>query len=82
MTDAESTGNAAFIQAANDAKSLPSKPSDADLLTLYGLFKQGVIGDNTTAKVNLVNLIPAWYARFQRKSKVGSMDQEQGNVND
>jgi diazepam-binding inhibitor (GABA receptor modulating acyl-CoA-binding protein) len=51
MADAESTGNAAFIQAANDAKALSSKPSDNDLLTLYGLFKQGVVGDNNTEKV-------------------------------
>jgi diazepam-binding inhibitor (GABA receptor modulating acyl-CoA-binding protein) len=52
MADAESTGNAAFIEAANDVKALPSKPSDDDLLTLYGLFKQGIVGDNNTEKVS------------------------------
>ena len=51
MADAESTGNAVFIQAASDAKALSSKPSDNDLLKLYGLFKQGVVGDNNTEKV-------------------------------
>lgn len=65
MSDAESTGNVAFIQAANDVKSLTSKPSDSDLLTLYGLFKQGVVGDNTTEKV-CIKLILARDARFQR----------------
>lgn len=60
MSDEESTGNPAFIQAANDVKSLTSKPSDSDLLTLYGLFKQGVVGDNTTPKVFIKSLIKAW----------------------
>lgn len=32
--------NAAFKKAADDAKSLNKKPSDDDLLQLYGLYKR------------------------------------------
>ncbi len=73
MTDAESTGNAAFIKAANDAKSLPTKPSDTDLLTMYGLFKQAVIGDNDTAKViSLDNIsLECWISKAKPNGKRG-----------
>ena len=36
-----------FEQAAIEVKQLPSKPSNTDLLELYGLFKQGTEGDVT-----------------------------------
>nr|CAH7756044.1 unnamed protein product [Callosobruchus chinensis] len=35
-----------FNKAAEDVKNLKSKPSDADLLEIYALFKQGSIGDH------------------------------------
>ena len=38
-----------FVKAAGDVRTLTNVP-DADLLTLYGLFKQGVHGDNSTEK--------------------------------
>jgi acyl-CoA-binding protein len=34
-----------FDAAANNVKNLKSKPSDNDLLELYGLFKQATVGD-------------------------------------
>lgn len=34
-----------FEKAAADVKSLPSKPSDDELLTLYGFYKQATEGD-------------------------------------
>ncbi|KAJ3215166.1 hypothetical protein HDU67_000734 [Dinochytrium kinnereticum] len=46
--DPASTGNAAFVQAAADVKTLTYKPSNEELLELYALFKQGIVGDNTT----------------------------------
>lgn len=39
-----------FEQAQADVKTLSSKPSNDDLLTLYALFKQGTAGDASTAK--------------------------------
>jgi len=44
---------AAFDKAAAEVKNLKQKPSDDELLKLYGLFKQGTVGDNETAKPGL-----------------------------
>ncbi|KAI8366049.1 acyl-CoA-binding protein [Radiomyces spectabilis] len=40
----------AFEKAAAEAQQLPKKPSDDDLLQLYGLYKQATIGDCNTNK--------------------------------
>ncbi|KAL7309064.1 acyl-CoA-binding protein (ACBP)/diazepam binding inhibitor (DBI)/endozepine (EP) [Mucor circinelloides] len=42
--------SAEFNTAAEEVKNLASKPSDNQLLELYGLFKQATVGDNTTSK--------------------------------
>ena len=42
--------DAQFAQAQADVKTLTSKPSNEDLLTLYALFKQGTAGDASGAK--------------------------------
>jgi diazepam-binding inhibitor (GABA receptor modulating acyl-CoA-binding protein) len=39
-----------FEQAQTDVKTLTSKPSNDNLLTLYALFKQGTAGDASGAK--------------------------------
>lgn len=38
----------AFLKAADEAKKLPTKPSDADMLELYSLYKQATVGDCNT----------------------------------
>ena len=41
-----------FRQAALDVKGkLKVRPADDELLILYGLFKQGLVGDNNTSKL-------------------------------
>lgn len=42
--------DARFEQAQADVKTLSSKPSNDDLLTLYALFKQGTAGDASGSK--------------------------------
>lgn len=37
-----------FDKAAEEAKTLPKDTSNDDKLALYGLFKQGTVGDNNT----------------------------------
>lgn len=37
-----------FNKAAEDVKNLTKKPSDQELLDLYGLFKQATVGDCNT----------------------------------
>ncbi|OMJ24634.1 Acyl-CoA-binding protein-like protein [Smittium culicis] len=56
MADAESTGNAAFIKASVDVKSLTTKPSNDVLLELYALFKQGIVGDNNDPAPGMFDL--------------------------
>lgn len=40
-----------FNKAAEEAKTLPDQTSNDDKLILYGLFKQGTVGDCNTCKV-------------------------------
>jgi diazepam-binding inhibitor (GABA receptor modulating acyl-CoA-binding protein) len=39
-----------FDKAAEEAKALPDQTSNDDKLVLYGLFKQGTVGDVNTGK--------------------------------
>jgi diazepam-binding inhibitor (GABA receptor modulating acyl-CoA-binding protein) len=45
-----------FTAAADAVKSLPSKPSDSELLELYGLYKQATEGPNGTPKPGFLDL--------------------------
>ncbi|KAJ3045055.1 Acyl-CoA-binding domain-containing protein 1 [Rhizophlyctis rosea] len=56
MADPASTGNQEFVQAAADVKALTYKPNNDELLRLYGLFKQGIVGDNDTSKPGVFDL--------------------------
>ncbi|CAF0799633.1 unnamed protein product [Rotaria sp. Silwood1] len=47
---------AEFDKAAEEVKNLSKKPSDDELLKIYGLFKQATVGDNTTAKPGMFDL--------------------------
>lgn len=38
-----------FETAAREVKDLSTKPSNEDMLLLYGLYKQSTVGDNTAA---------------------------------
>lgn len=44
----------AFDKAAKEAKNLPTKPSDADMLELYALYKQVTVGDCNTGTKNVL----------------------------
>ena len=39
-----------FLKAAEEAKTLPTKPSDADMAVLYGYYKQAKFGDCNTGE--------------------------------
>lgn len=62
--------SATFNEKADAVKSLPSKPTDDELLQLYGLFKQATIGDNTTQKPGVFD--------FKGKYKWESWDKLKG----
>ena len=40
-----------FNEAAEEVKRLKNKPSDADMLTIYSLFKQATVGDINTGSL-------------------------------
>ncbi len=48
---------AQFEQAQKDVRKLTKKPSDADLLALYSLFKQSTEGDATGARPGMLNVV-------------------------
>ncbi|CAH6721114.1 acyl-CoA-binding protein [[Candida] jaroonii] len=45
-----------FNEKAEKVKNLTKKPTDDELLNLYGLFKQATVGDNTTSKPGFLDL--------------------------
>ncbi|UJR31149.1 hypothetical protein I4U23_018656 [Adineta vaga] len=47
---------AEFNQAAADVKNLSKKPSDDQLLKLYGLYKQATTGDNNSGKPGMLDI--------------------------
>lgn len=47
------SGNDAFDAAAQRANNFTTKPTDAELLELYGLYKQGMVGDVNTERPGL-----------------------------
>ncbi|XP_078260551.1 acyl-CoA-binding protein isoform X2 [Rhinoraja longicauda] len=45
-----------FEKAAEDVKHLKTKPSDEDMLIIYSLYKQAVVGDVNTARPGILDL--------------------------
>ncbi|XP_071811665.1 acyl-CoA-binding protein-like [Apostichopus japonicus] len=45
-----------FNKAADEVKQLTTKPSDSDLLELYGYFKQVTVGDCNTARPGMLDM--------------------------
>jgi diazepam-binding inhibitor (GABA receptor modulating acyl-CoA-binding protein) len=50
------TNSAEFILASNMVKKLKSRPTDSELLELYGLYKQATVGDINIEKPYFFNL--------------------------
>merc|ERR1711973_200019 len=60
----------AFKIAAEEVKTLPEKPSDADMLELYAWYKQVTVGDCNTARPGMLD--------FTGKAKWDSWDSKKG----
>ncbi|KAE9547105.1 hypothetical protein FO519_009685 [Halicephalobus sp. NKZ332] len=45
-----------FEEAADKVKKLKTSPNNDELLELYALYKQGTVGDNNTAKPQMVDV--------------------------
>jgi acyl-CoA-binding protein len=63
-----------FERAASDVKSLPKRPTDDELLKLYGLYKQATAGDATGERPGLLALEAR--AKFDAWSKLKGLEPE------
>ncbi|XP_067932625.1 acyl-CoA-binding protein-like [Watersipora subatra] len=59
-----------FLKAAEDVKNLNAKPTDAELLELYSLYKQATVGDCNTARPGMLD--------FSGKAKWDAWDGKKG----
>jgi diazepam-binding inhibitor (GABA receptor modulating acyl-CoA-binding protein) len=50
------SNSAEFTEAADKVQRLNTKPSDSDLLVLYGLYKQASVGDVNTGRPGMFDL--------------------------
>jgi len=60
-----------FQTSVRNVNNLNSKPTDDELLTIYGLYKQSLFGDNTTDKPGIFNFKgqKKWTAWMSQKGK-------------
>jgi len=49
--------NTAFEAAVAESKNLSERPDNATLLKIYGLYKQGTVGDNTEKKPGFGDMV-------------------------
>ncbi|XP_063421139.1 acyl-CoA-binding protein-like [Mytilus trossulus] len=63
--------SAEFNKAAEEVKNLKTKPSNDDMLIIYGLFKQANVGDVNTARPGMLDLTgkAKWDAWEKQKGK-------------
>ncbi|CAG0887957.1 unnamed protein product [Darwinula stevensoni] len=47
--------DASFQKAADDVKNLKTKPKDAEMLEIYGLFKQAMVGDINISRPSMLD---------------------------
>ncbi|XP_026226622.1 acyl-CoA-binding domain-containing protein 7 isoform X2 [Anabas testudineus] len=64
-----------FNKAAEDVKKVKTRPSDQELLDLYGLYKQALVGDVNTDRPGMTDLKgkakwDAWESRKGNKFKM------------
>ncbi|MEJ2384451.1 MAG: acyl-CoA-binding protein [Xanthomonadales bacterium] len=67
-----------FEQAAEAAKSLPERPDDATMLSLYALYKQGTVGDVQGAKPGFFDFVGA--AKYEAWEKLRGTDTEKARA--
>jgi acyl-CoA-binding protein len=64
-----------FAAAAEDVKLLPARPDNADLLRLYGLFKQGSAGDVTGKRPGVTSFVER--AKYDAWAGLEGMSQQE-----
>jgi diazepam-binding inhibitor (GABA receptor modulating acyl-CoA-binding protein) len=64
------TNSPEFILASNMVKKLKSRPTDSELLELYGLYKQATVGD--------INIEKPYFFKFEELAKWNAWDLYKG----
>jgi len=59
-----------FDKAATEVRSLPQRPTDDELLLLYGLYKQATVGDNNTSQ--------PWMFQMEARAKWDAWTKQKG----
>ncbi len=78
MSHADPSLAARFEAAAASAQDLSVRPSNANLLKLYALYKQGSAGNNSAAKPGLSDLVGrAKWEAWQQLSGLAQVDAQQ-----
>jgi len=68
--------SAEFTKAADDVKKCKSKPSDDEMLKLYGLYKQATVGDVNTERPGTFSMDFAGKAKWDAWSANKGVDKE------
>eukprot|EP01115_Flamella_aegyptia_P009675 TRINITY_DN41493_c0_g1_i1.p1 TRINITY_DN41493_c0_g1~~TRINITY_DN41493_c0_g1_i1.p1 ORF type:complete len:89 (-),score=55.72 TRINITY_DN41493_c0_g1_i1:56-322(-) len=63
-----------FQAAAEEVKKFTKRPTDQELLDLYGLYKQATVGDNTTAQ--------PWAVQIEARAKWEAWTKNKGTSQD
>jgi len=63
-----------FATAAEDVQELPQKPGNAELLRLYGLYKQGSVGDASGKRPGMTDFVGR--AKFDAWAALAGMGRE------
>ena len=66
--------NSRFNQSAEDVKKLPKRPTNDEILNLYGLYKQSIYGNNNTERPGFMD--------FTAKSKWDAWKKHLGKNSD
>ncbi|CUR47140.1 Acyl-CoA-binding protein [Alloalcanivorax xenomutans] len=68
-----------FEQARKDVQTLSRKPGNDDLLYLYAHFKQGSVGDVTSKRPGMLDMVGR--AKYDAWAKLKGMDQDTARQN-
>lgn len=77
--ESEDTLDAEFTHSTEIIKTLTERPTNEELLQLYGLFKQAIEGNNTTQQPSIINIKDRakWNAWYTQRGKTKRTSQKE-----
>jgi len=72
---------AEFTKAADDVRKLKTKPTDGEMLELYGLYKQATVGDINTTRPGMIDFAgKAKWDEWNKRKGLSKSDAEKQYV--